>query len=368
MSGHGTSPAFRTSTSGSLSSTSGGAVVDSSSLFGMVSRMGAGRSPGRPFSRLLPPKQAHHIPIEFTGSGSEYFRIWIVNLLLIMLTLGIYYPWAKVRKLRYFHGNTSIAGHALDFHGEPRKMLRGSMLAGILFALYSQALEYSATAGLVGALLVSAIWPVLLRSAMQFRLANTSWRGLRLSFAGNTGGAYKAVAVPLLLSLLPLALGAYGDTDDARITEWDLLKAIGLSWLVLLLSLPYFYWRLKKYQHDHYRLGQLQTELRLDPGAVYGVALRTLGLALVVPVVFAGLAFLSMGAAGKASAAGVAIAILMTLLSFAWLSCSAAACGFRSSCWATCRCACRTFSGPRPAIATCGFAASSCSGPISACS
>ena len=102
-------------------------------------------------------------------------------------------------------------------------------------------------------------------------------------------------------------------------TGWDLVKAIGLSWLVLLLSLPYFYWRLKKYQHDHYRLGQLQTELRLAPGAVYGVALRTLGLALVVPVVFAGLAFLSMGAAAKAGAAAVAIAILMVLLSFAWL-------------------------------------------------
>ena len=28
-------------------------------------------------------------PIEFTASGSEYFRIWIVNLALTILTLGI---------------------------------------------------------------------------------------------------------------------------------------------------------------------------------------------------------------------------------------------------------------------------------------
>ena len=35
------------------------------------------------------------LPISFTGSGSEYFRIWIVNLLLTFVTLGLYYPWAK---------------------------------------------------------------------------------------------------------------------------------------------------------------------------------------------------------------------------------------------------------------------------------
>ena len=34
---------------------------------------------------------------EFTGSGSEYFKIWIVNVLLTIVTLGIYYltPWLR---------------------------------------------------------------------------------------------------------------------------------------------------------------------------------------------------------------------------------------------------------------------------------
>jgi hypothetical protein len=39
------------------------------------------------------PEQLH-----FTGSGAEYFGIWIVNLLLTILTLGIYSAWAKVRR------------------------------------------------------------------------------------------------------------------------------------------------------------------------------------------------------------------------------------------------------------------------------
>eukprot|EP01031_Cornospumella_fuschlensis_P012127 gene12127-14827_t len=39
--------------------------------------------------------QSYPLRIEFTGSGSEYFRIWVVNLLLLLVTVGIYYPWAK---------------------------------------------------------------------------------------------------------------------------------------------------------------------------------------------------------------------------------------------------------------------------------
>jgi len=38
----------------------------------------------------------------FTGKGGEYFRIWIVNICLTILTLGIYSAWATVRTRRYF--------------------------------------------------------------------------------------------------------------------------------------------------------------------------------------------------------------------------------------------------------------------------
>jgi len=53
---------------------------------------------------------------EFTGSGSEYFKIWIVNILLTIVTLGIYYPWARVRSNRYLYGNSSMEGKNFDYH------------------------------------------------------------------------------------------------------------------------------------------------------------------------------------------------------------------------------------------------------------
>ena len=39
---------------------------------------------------------------EFTGEGYEFFRIWIVNICLTIITLGIYSALAKVRTNRYF--------------------------------------------------------------------------------------------------------------------------------------------------------------------------------------------------------------------------------------------------------------------------
>ncbi|HWP20123.1 MAG TPA: YjgN family protein [Burkholderiaceae bacterium] len=263
-------------------------VVDSGGVTGMVSSITADPAANSVFSRLLPPRQAHHLPVEFTGSGSEYFRIWIVNLLLTLVTLGLYYPWAKVRKLRYFYGNTWLGGHSLDFHGEPKKMLRGTVLAGALFFVYARASEFSAVAALVAAVALAALWPLLLRGALQFRLGHTSWRGLRLAFAGSTADAYKALMIPLLLFLLPTALvAANGEEREAALLDGaGLLRAMGAVWLLFAVGLPYFHWRLKKYQHDHLRLGQLQTELRLGPRPVYGVYLRTLLLLLALPAVF----------------------------------------------------------------------------------
>lgn len=47
-----------------------------------------------------PARGSAPIAFRFAGSGSEYFKIWITNLLRSILTLGIYSAWAKVRRNR----------------------------------------------------------------------------------------------------------------------------------------------------------------------------------------------------------------------------------------------------------------------------
>lgn len=224
------------------------------------------------------------LAIKFTGSGSEYFRIWIVNMLLMMVTFGIYYPWAKVRRLRYFHGNTVIDGQPLGFHADPKKMLKGYFLVGVMFSLYSAAGKFSAVAGLVAFLIVMAIWPALLKSSMQFRLANTSWRGMRFRFKGTVGGAYQAV-VPLFVPSVVIlaALAAVADPDKPP--RWY-LYTIAAVFALTVAVLPWLLWNLKKYQHNHYALASLQTTFKASLASFYGVFFKTLGI-MLLPLVLA---------------------------------------------------------------------------------
>ncbi len=218
-----------------------------------------------------------HLPIEFTGSGSEYFRIWIVNLLLLVVTLGLYWPWAKVRRLRYFWGNTLVDGDPLGFHGNPRQMFKGWMLVGVLFGLYNWASNFSAVAGVVAFLVLAGLWPALWRSSMMFRMANTSWRGLRFRFTGSLQDAY-AVFLPLLLSVLPFVLLVQFSPDrhkGAAPPSWVVGAALVMT-VVVVGALPWLLWRMKAYQHRHYAIGELQTDFRAPVKSFYALAAKPL--------------------------------------------------------------------------------------------
>ncbi len=72
----------------------------------------------------------HGRHLEFTGTGAEYFRLWVVNAALTLLTLGIYSAWAKVRKVGYFARNTRAFGDPLHFTANPWAILRGRQGSG----------------------------------------------------------------------------------------------------------------------------------------------------------------------------------------------------------------------------------------------
>jgi uncharacterized membrane protein YjgN (DUF898 family) len=239
------------------------------------------------------------LEIRFTGSGSEYFRIWIVNLLLTIVTLSLYYPWAKVRRLRYFYGNTLIGEQPLGFHADPWKMLRGYLLVAVMVALYSVAGNFSPIAGLVAFVIVAAIWPALLKSSLQFRLANTSWRGLRFRFRGSVGGAYAAL-LPLFVPGGIIVAAVAAIPDKTKPPGWY-LAVFFATMLVTLVLIPWLWWNLKKYQHDHYAYGPEQTALNASAGSFYMVFLKTFGVSLLGFLVFgAVIGVLVAGIAGAA--------------------------------------------------------------------
>lgn len=259
------------------------------------------------------------LPIEFTGSGSEYFRIWIVNLLLIIVTLGIYFPWAKVRRLRYFHGNTYLDGHAMDFHGSPIKMLKGYLLVGLLFGLYSVAGQFSPVAGLIALLIVAAVWPALLKSSMQFRLANTSWRGMRFAFKGSLVDAYRAI-LPIFapgVFMVAASLGMQNPESGVEPPAWWVAMFFGVS-LISVAVAPWLLWNFKRYQHDHYALASLQTTFVATRGSFYKLGFKAMAVSLLPMILFGMLVAIAAPAAKGAGASAMMVILpalgLLTVL------------------------------------------------------
>ncbi|RFA27198.1 hypothetical protein CAI21_15230 [Alkalilimnicola ehrlichii] len=62
---------------------------------------------------------AHH------GSGAELFVIYLVNLLLKVITLGIYHFWAVTRVRRYLWAQTSFDGERFEYTGTGRQLFLG---------------------------------------------------------------------------------------------------------------------------------------------------------------------------------------------------------------------------------------------------
>lgn len=139
---------------------------------------------------------------EFTGSAREYFRIWIVNLFFTLVTLGIYSAWAKVRKKRYFYGSTRFEGDSFDYFGSPKAILKGRVIAFVVFVAYAFSGELYPESRSVFWIAGFLLLPWLVMRAMAFNARNSAFRGLRFDFAGKTRDALRVfLGMPLLVVL-----------------------------------------------------------------------------------------------------------------------------------------------------------------------
>jgi uncharacterized membrane protein YjgN (DUF898 family) len=145
------------------------------------------------------------VRFEFTGSASEYFRIWIVNVALTVVTLGIYAAWAKVAKRRWFWGHTSLRGRAFDYTADPIAILKGNLIFAAGGVGYFLAARVEPLLALLPAIAVWLVYPWLFQKSMRFNAYNTRHRNIRFDFRGSVGESY-TVLLGLAL-LVPFTLG-----------------------------------------------------------------------------------------------------------------------------------------------------------------
>ncbi len=255
---------------------------------------------------------------EFTGTGREYFGIWIVNLALSIITLGIYIPWARVRTRKYLYRNTRLAGHAFDYVANPKRLLLGYILIGIFFILYSVSANIDPTLTVIVVLIFAAVFPWLRYKSWRFFAHNSTYRNIRFRFLGTLRGAYAAyLGFPILSAI-----------------------TLGVLW-------PYTAYLDKRYFHANFAYGSAKTEFLGKPGWFY---VRLLVLGACIAVVFIVLALLVAGSvalfvAGSESAGSgssedppAIVVVLMTAVFFAFYALMFAAAGAwfamnRNYCW-----------------------------------
>jgi uncharacterized membrane protein YjgN (DUF898 family) len=120
--------------------------------------------------------------LEFHGKAGEFFKIWIVNILLSIVTLGIYSAWAKVRTKQYFYSNTELMNSSFDYLADPLKILKGRFLVLAVFILYSLSALISPLVQASLLVIFLPLFPWVIIQSLKFNMYNSAYRNIRFYF------------------------------------------------------------------------------------------------------------------------------------------------------------------------------------------
>jgi uncharacterized membrane protein YjgN (DUF898 family) len=227
------------------------------------------------------------VPVQFFGKTAEFFSIWIVNLLLTIVTLGIYSAWATVRNNRYFYSNTEIDGHRFAYLAEPLQILKGRIIGLLLFGSYFLAVSFSPfAAGIIILVLVFA-YPLLICMSLRFKMRMTAYRNVRFNFSGKYG---RALVVFILLPTM--------------------------SVFTLYIALPWVLKKVDQFIYDNITFGDKKLSTSLETGEYFAAGLGAvfIGIVLFVLASFGlGLSFSDLvpGTEGIAFTLGYALFIVV---------------------------------------------------------
>ncbi|MFC1673961.1 YjgN family protein [Pseudomonadota bacterium] len=153
------------------------------------------------------------------AKGGELFQIFIVNVVLSILTLGIYRFWGKTRMRRYLWGHVEVMGDRLEYTGTGQELFLGFLFVFFLillpvfggFAVLDNMLMdadpiWQGIKAIVQMVVILFLVSVAIFRARRYRLTRTHWRGI---YGGQTGSSLKYGFLGLgcyLLTLVTLGL------------------------------------------------------------------------------------------------------------------------------------------------------------------
>ncbi|AIU67895.1 YjgN family protein [Vibrio coralliilyticus] len=224
-------------------------------------------------------------PVEFKGKGGEFFGIWIVNVLLTIITLGIYSAWAKVRTKRYFYGNTYVDNDNFEYHAEPMQILKGRLVAVAVLLVWAVANGFFPAVSAALLLVFYIALPWLLWSNARFDAAMTSYRNVHFSFDSSLKDAYMALMGRGLGALLAMAI-YIGVVVAVASVSGVAATVLGIASFVFMAVL--YAWVVAgahKYFSNGYRYGDWKFSAELETGFFLKTYLKAIGLGIVASIV-----------------------------------------------------------------------------------
>lgn len=197
------------------------------------------------------------VDFQFHGKTGEFFRIWIVNVCLTIITLGIYSAWAKVRTNQYFYGHTILSGSSFEYTAQPMQILKGRLIAVGVFVIYQLVVSFVPLLNFPLLIAFALVMPWIIVRSMMFRHFNTRYRNIRLGFSGTYLDA--------LLAYVVLPFG---------------------SALTAGLLYPYAACRQQRWLVNNSRFGETQMSGDLKVGVFYSIYLAALFLVISTGLLF----------------------------------------------------------------------------------
>ncbi len=164
---------------------------------------------------------------QFQGKGSRYAVVFFKNALLVFVTLGIYYPWARIELLKYLYKKTAFQGQPFELKANAKDIFTSYLkLFGIFFSLSVFTLFFKASnnhiawtlcIGLLYTCLLILL-PFAIHGAVRYRAMHSYWGNTSFHYDGIRMIFFRIFTKGFLITLL--TFGIYGSWFQVEIQRY----------------------------------------------------------------------------------------------------------------------------------------------------
>ncbi|NRA67463.1 MAG: DUF898 family protein [Pseudobacteriovorax sp.] len=259
--------------------------------------------------------QDYKLSFSFTGKGADLLLIMMLNLFLSIITLGLYYPWARTNVRRFLWRNTNLNGVPFEYTGTGAELfisfiqviLAYAVFIGLTFA-FKDSVGMTALINACLLLTIFILAPYMIMGSFAYKATRTKHRGLSMHFdrsnrVGFASGMYWrfialyftfGIYTPWLTNYINKGLineTSFGDLKfkysgrGSGLFEIQLVNVIFII-LTLGLFLPWAAIRTLRYQIEHSSVDDAQFKVGMTGMDMLKVGLFSLLIPITVGIAY----------------------------------------------------------------------------------